>query len=190
MRRILLASVLAALAMILWGIIFWWSSLPYYAVKPISDDTAAIRFLKVHFPASGTYMIPGRHHDPDAIEELRETGPVATIHVRSKQDVPSELSVIGKGILQALLTTLLLSYLMSYISPALKTYRSRVGMVALAGLAAAIYNDLANPIWWYQPWSWNVVKTAYDITAWTVAGLVIAIIVKPRRTSAGQETIR
>jgi hypothetical protein len=179
MKRILLASVLAALAMMVWGAIFWWTSLPYDAVKPVYDDTESVRFLKMHFPESGTYMIPGPHHDPDAIKELRETGPVATILIRSKKNIPSERSVFIRGLVQTLVATFLLSCLMNYTCTA-KSYWSKVGTIALAGLAAAVYNDLADSIWWYQPWHWNLVKAAYDLTAWTVAGLVIARIVKPK----------
>lgn len=179
MKRILLASILAALAMTAWEKIFWWTSLPYDAVKPVYEDTEIIRFLKMHFPDSGTYMIPGPHHDPDAVTELQENGPVATLLIRSKKNIPSKETVLVRGLAQTLITAFLLSCLMSYTCTA-KSYWPRVGIIALAGVAAAVYNDLVDSIWWYQPWHWNLVKAAYDLIAWIVSGLLIALIIKPK----------
>jgi hypothetical protein len=174
LKKLLLASTLAALAMLSFGVAFWWSPFPYKAVSPVYEETEVIRFLRTNFPETGTYMIPGPQDDREAVRELRESGLAATIQVLQNGALRSWPLTLALGFVHALATTLLIGLLLRYLSPLSPSYRSKVGFVALASLPAAIYRDLANPIWWYQPWRWNLVTAVYDIGAWIVAGLVLA----------------
>lgn len=35
------------------------------------------------------------------------------------------------------------------------------------------------PIWWHLPWPFHLVSAVYDVTAWFVAGLVLAAFIRP-----------
>lgn len=63
--------------------------------------------------------------------------------------------------------------------PSPRTYVARVRFVTIAGVALAVFGSLRMPIWWHLPWLFHLVSAAYDVTAWLVAGLVLAAFIKP-----------
>ena len=58
------------------------------------------------------------------------------------------------------------------------SYWDRVKFAALVGLAAAVMIDFGDVVWWYIPWEWKIRQAVYTVTTWTVAGLVLAKLVK------------
>ena len=102
MVRALAGIVIATLAVYVWGFAFWGASgLPYTAWKPVPDEAGAAQMLLEHFPADGTYAIPG-HGDPDTLAKALETGPVAFVHVTAREGRPAIDPGIGEA-LQAFL---------------------------------------------------------------------------------------
>ena len=64
MTRLAAGTALAAVAMFVWGMLFWGANpLPYRAWKQPTDDVGAGQALRTYFPETGTYAVPGRHHD-------------------------------------------------------------------------------------------------------------------------------
>jgi hypothetical protein len=171
--RLFLGALLATGAIYLCG----WACrelIGYKVVSHVYDPKELIRFLQAHFPESGTYTVPDPSDDDEAIEELFETGPVATLHVLSPTDIflKKRWSLIRIG--QTFLVALLIGWILRKSRPAIESYRSRVVFIALIGLAAALYNDTADLIWVYHPWPWAIAKGFSHIASWTIAGLILA----------------
>lgn len=168
-----MGAVLATIAVYLWSLLFR-QVLPFKIVTSAYDEAALIRFLEVEFPQSGTYTLPAPDDSEDAANELFEAGPVATVHVLGPRDISLRTKVQTAQILQTFTTVFLIGWLLWIARPAMSSYRLRVGFVALMGIAAASYNDLADPVWAYHPLRWTLAKALYHLTAWTVAGLIMA----------------
>jgi hypothetical protein len=167
-------GVASMFAMNVWGWVYWRDALPNKALGAIYDEGELVRDLQVHFPESGTYMIPGPGDDDAAIRELLDTGPVATFSVLNRRDLPSGLERQGGPFVQAFLSAFCIGWILRRARPALRRYRSRVLFVALIGFAAAIYADFAEPIWWYHPWGWSIARAIFDLTSWILAGLILS----------------
>jgi hypothetical protein len=63
--------------------------------------------------------------------------------------------------------------------PSLPTYGRRVLLVVLAGTFAGVVVELSRPIWFYHPWGFALFGALFQVTAWLLAGLAMAAILKP-----------
>jgi hypothetical protein len=176
MRDVLRGIFFSAIIVYSWGLVFWWSALPYRAMRHSYDSSEVSRYLESRFPDSGTYVIPD--YDVYPPPEASDRDVAITVIVLAKEDLPSNAGILAAGFIHALVMSALIAYLLCLVRPALGSYRSRVLFVAVAGVTTAISCDLIDPIWWYRPWSWNVVKSIYDCLTWVAAGLVLALFIK------------
>lgn len=175
MGRLITGAVLAAIAMFIWGFL-------YFTVNPMAravfqrapDDAAAQAALLEVLPETGTYVIPGNMEDEAAFAELHEAGPIAFVHYTGEGRPVMSSHVLLYGFLHMLITALLIGWLLRMAAPGLPGYGARVGFVALAGLTASVFTHIGAIIWWSLPAGWFVFAAVYDLTAWIVAGLVLA----------------
>lgn len=185
MKRLLLASFLAALAVFFWGFVFWGlSPLSGSVMKATADDQAAQAALRETFPESGVYFVPSPSGSPEAMDALHRAGPVAMIHIQRDGRPAMDPSVFVWGFVHGWLVCLILGWLLFRAGPALPKYRSRVLFITVAGFAAALFIDYGDTIWWYSDRSWQLLNLAYNTMAWLVAGLVLAALIKPGSSSA------
>lgn len=184
MNRLFLGSLLAALALFVWGFLFWgqpWGN-PGVQNLSLNQSEAVLSTLGDAVPESGTYFVP----DPtdtdnmDRLMELHERGPIAMIFVRKEGINPMAPTVFLLGFLQCLLTAFLIGLVLRAVAAQLPTYRSRVTFAALIGIAAAVWVNLADPIWWHHPWAFHLVSFAYDLGAWVLCGAILARFVDSR----------
>jgi hypothetical protein len=180
MTKLTLGTLLATVAMFVWGAIFWMNPWPYSVMGRTSDDVATGRTLLEHFPANGTYIIPGLHHPPDQLAALHRAGPLAMVHLKREGAEIMGASTMIQGFVQELVTVLLIAGLLLLAGPSLPSYGTRVRFVGLAGVAVAVFTDLGAPIWWQHPWPFHLVSAVYTVTAWLVAGLVLAAFIRQR----------
>ncbi|MGH8494574.1 MAG: hypothetical protein ACREVN_00385 [Gammaproteobacteria bacterium] len=175
MGRLITGAVLAAIAMFIWGFL-------YFAVNPLTqtvfqrapDDAAAQAALLDNLPETGTYLIPGNMEDEAAFAELHEAGPIAFVHISREGRPVMSGSVLLYGFLHMLVTAFLLAWLLRMAAPGLTTYGARVGFVTLAGFTASFFTHVGAIVWWSLPPDWFLFAAVYDLTAWIVAGLVLA----------------
>ena len=180
MTKLTLGTLAATIAMFIWGAVFWMSPMPYSVLGRTPDDAAAGKALIEHFPANATYVLPGMYNAEDKLAALHKSGPLAMIHMRREGAEMMEPAVLALGFLHELVTVMLMGALLALAGPSLPTYVSRVRFLTLAGMAVAVFTDLGAPIWWRHPWPFHLVSALYTVTAWFVAGLVLAAVLPTR----------
>ncbi len=184
MKKLIIGSLLAAIAIFFWGAIFWTKPLPYsYLERPADDATAGKALLDI-LPKSGTYVVPHPSNPPDTMTKLSLNGPTATIYFQREGRAPMEAKVFVMGFLHGWLTVLLIGVLLTVAVPNLRTYAARVRFVFLAALTMAIFAHGGEIIWWHHPWKWHLIIALYDLSAWLIAGLILAAFVKPPSVGA------
>ena len=174
MKNLLLGSFLAALAMFVWGFIFWATPLSSGAFQSTSNYAEIGAALSELLPGDGAYHVPWYGVDEAEMMALHEQGPLATIHFRQAGAPMGSPGVMIGGFVHMLFTALMLALLLRVASPALATYGQRVAFIALAGVTATVWIDLAGPIWWYESMVFAIYTGIYDILGFVVAGLVLA----------------
>ncbi|MSU34798.1 MAG: hypothetical protein EXS36_06745 [Pedosphaera sp.] len=90
-------------------------------------------------------------------------------------------SLLMRGFLIEWVTVALIACLMQLAFPVLNSYMRRVLFVMLAAITLAIHTDAGAVVWWHHDPSWAWLMAAYDVSAWTLAGLVLAAFVKPEK---------
>lgn len=179
MKKLIVGSLLAAVALFIWGAIYWTNPLTYSFLERAPDETAAAKALLEIFPNSGTYLLPHPGNSPEMVNKLSLSGPIATVYIERQGRPAMEPSVFVFGFLHGFVTVLLIGILLKLACPALVTYGSRLRFVFLAGLTMAIFAHGGEVIWWHHPWNWPLVTGVYDVSGWLVAGLILAGFVKP-----------
>ena len=179
MKRLVIGSVIAAVAMFIWGFLVWGASpFPYQVLKPVADVPALQQALKGALPESGVYMFPhpSQGTEAETQKKLSEGAFGRVTFVREGATMGGGTFVLGY--LHNLVTALVLGLVLLRVAPG-ATYGARLGTVVVAGLAGAIYAHLGKPIWMFDPWGAHMFDFAYDVTSYLVAGLVLAKFVRP-----------
>ncbi len=151
MKNLLLGSFLAAVALFIWGFIYFGISGIPYNVLGHSSDAVALS-LKASFPSEGTYIFP----DPgtDEMAELQKRGPVAMVHIKPN-GVANPMSMMGTGFLHGWIYCILLALLLKQICKKTE-YGGRVGFVVLVATTGAFVARFGDAIWWQQSWGWLI----------------------------------
>ena len=187
MKKLLLGSALAAVAVFLWGFVFWTLLVDFQTISS-SGELALQRTLAEHVPETGTYVIPSNTEDEAEFTLRHETGPTAMLFVRLEGSPPMNPSTLGLGLLHEFLFALLIGLLLRMAWDGLPRYAHRVGLVVLAGIAAAFWSEVGDPIWWLHPWGFHLLNALYAIVAWTITGLIMARFAAPRSYSDEEPT--
>jgi hypothetical protein len=186
MKDLLLGSLFAAVALFLWGFVYWAASpIPFTALKTLDNEVATGQALLEHFPQSGTYYLPDpRNPSRDEMDALHKKGPVAIINIDVDGSIPASPGVMLAGFAHMLVTTLMISLLMRLTGNALASYGDRVLFVFLAGVIVAFWTRISDVIWWGLSLPWQMYNAVYDVSAWLIAGLILAKFVGPKKTAA------
>jgi hypothetical protein len=179
MKNYVIAPALAALAMFVFGAIFWMSPFPYKVLRQTTDDPVALAMLGPLFPVTGTYLVPGPHLDRETMTELTQTGPSVLVQFVAEGHAEMEPGVFVKGYIHYFVVALLLAILLQKIAPVLKGYTCCIVTCAWVGLLGGLLLECNDPIWWHHPWAWHLVNLLYGVLAFAVAGLVLGRFVKP-----------
>jgi hypothetical protein len=187
MVRVIVASLLAAVVLFVWGAV-WWMALPFadWAMRPVPNEEAVIAALKTSLPESGTYFSPYRDQNatPEqdaALMERHRQGPLAqVIYLKDGMD-PKAPAAFAVGFVQILLSTLVAGVLLRLAAPALRSYLERAGFVVLLALFAVVALNLADIIWFHYPWAYPVMRSGFVLSGWVLAALVLGAVVRPAR---------
>ncbi len=113
MKRQIIGVALAAVAVYMWGFLYWGATtIPYAAGQATNDDAAAGQALLEHFPVSGTYYLPGLYNDEETRTKLSDAGPVGFVHIQREGRPVVDTSTMRNGFLLMLATAFLISVIL------------------------------------------------------------------------------
>ena len=178
MVRLALGVVLAAVAMFLWGFVYWGLGLvDPFAHMTAENETAIATALTANLPADGVYFVPESKSSTEAEWQQRMLkGPVATISFKAG-GTPTMQQTMAAGFVHMLGTAFFLALLLQAVQPAAHTYADRLKIVVIAGAIAAFAADMGEPIWWHLPWDRAIKLALYDLGSFVIAGVVLAYFV-------------
>ena len=182
MRDMLIGSVVAAIAMFLWGFIFWGVGLiDPFAHTTVDAQQAVAKVLKDKFPADGVYFIPDRTlQNADSWAESHRKGPIATVSILKTGADPMAASKMVMGFAHMLIATVILGAIMMISNR--PSYLERFQLGALVGIGGTLFANLTQPIWFDSPWGYHLTNGFYQLVAWLIAAAVLAYFVRRKTT--------
>jgi hypothetical protein len=183
MRNLIVGSLLAAVAMFIFGAVYWNSPAVGAGARDVADDAAAQAMLKSTFPETGLYWVPGlalMAEDADRFNALHEAGPVAMVNIRHQSGPAASPGTFAAGLLHEWAVCFLIGLLLMKVSPSLPGYGDRVRFVTAAGVVMAVFVNIGAVIWWRMPMAFQFAEGIYNVIAWFLAGMVLARFVPGR----------
>ncbi|MCM2375009.1 hypothetical protein [Aporhodopirellula aestuarii] len=165
--RITLASFLAAIVLFLSGFLWWGFLMPIAMPAKVLQDDALAEQIITSLTEPGLYIYPDYTSQEHA----------ATSMLFYNSEPPPMLAIMGAGFLHMFASALFISLVVSRLEIA--STSGRIAMVSSFGCFVAWWANVGHLIWWRHPYSWTAFHVAYDISSWVLAGIVIALIVKP-----------
>jgi hypothetical protein len=188
--RVLLAAALSAVAMFLWGFIYWGPVLNMTArlTAPLPADAErdVLPPLRAANTPDGMYMYPGplaAGSDKAAEEAWTKKvvdGPVFHLAYRQGGVSPFDPAMFAKGLGHSFVIALLAGMLLAMVVHALPGYGGRVIMLSLVSLMAAIWTNGDNLIWRFYAPPYTLGQMIYTLVAGLLMAFITAAIVRPR----------
>ena len=188
MKKFVLAPALAALAMFVFGFLYWGATtLPYRALASAGDDSATALALDKIFPATGTYLVPGMTTPEPERAELFKRGPFALVHFVKGGMLEMDPVLLAQGYAHEFVLCFILAIMLSKAAPSFQCFSCRVKFSAVIGLVAATCT-LGNVVWWHHSLGWELVQALYNLIAFVVAGTVLAFFFTPKAAAGPNAT--
>ncbi len=190
MGRFVLASILGGAAVFVWSTISW-MVLPWHmsSIKNLPDGDATMAVLREKLPESGVYTFPPYPEDQTdeatmaKWEEKYVGGPyISTLLYHDSGYMDAMSMQFIRGYVLDVIAAGLLVYLLGVAGPYLRNYGQRAVYVANIGLFATIDGTMMDWNWWELPIEFSTPFVLDGIIAWSLAGLVIAALIRPQAT--------
>ncbi len=177
-----IAVLAAAIAVYIWGFVYWGATtIPYQVLETTSDDAAAQQAIRAHFPRNGVYALPSVLHDAESLESLSMAGPTAFVFVTAADGRPSMVpSIMIFGFLQGLAVAALVAVLLSWAGAGF-SFGCKLNLALLAGVISVVQTQFGDAVWWTFPWSWKLVTSFYEIVCFLILGVILAKMLPANR---------
>jgi hypothetical protein len=147
--------------------------------------------LKAQDLESGVYIVPWSS-DPADMNDPNSTfmrnhasGPIYSIYYHREGLTPMAPSVLlGGFVIDLLAATIAARLLSSAVTGCCRSYASRVGFVFVLGIFVGLVGHASYWNWMHFPLDYTLAFIADVVIGWTLAGLVIAAIVRPGTCAA------
>jgi hypothetical protein len=187
--RVSFAAALSAVLMFFWGFVFWGPVLNMTAklMSPLAEgvELDVIAPLRGAQTPDGMYVYPGPLKDQgdqaavDAWTKKIEAGPIMHLAYRQHGVSPMDPMMFAKGFGHCFLIALLSGGLLAMVAQTLPSYASRIGVLLLVSLIAALWTNLSDVIWWFHTPQYAAGQIVYTVIAGLLMALVTAAIVRP-----------
>ena len=184
--KLLIASVLAALASFTWGYISWMQlSWHETGMRDFKDENAVAEVIKENAAyGKGIYLLP-YPHKPLEFTEQEEQERVIAKHEKAFEEGPYMYAIVRPGkrdgsMAQSLMRSYVRSFIACLIVGALMTqfvinYWGRIGFAAALGAFAGLAVDVQQWIWFELPTRDLIVNMTDHFIEWTLAGAVLGL---------------
>jgi hypothetical protein len=192
--RVIAAAALSAVLMFFWGFVYWGPVLNMTTrlMDTLPEDTEldVVAPLRASNTPDGMYVYPGPLADMNdeaakqAWEKKLAEGPVFHMAFHQAGVSPMDPVMFAKGLAHSFVISLLSAVLLATVVHGLPTYASRVGVLLLVAVIAAIWTNVGSAIWWFHPVDYAAGQIAYELGGGLLMALATAAIIKPRKITA------
>jgi len=184
MKKIILASVLGGVVLFIWWFLSW-AVLDLHGgtMRGLSNEDAVREFMKSNFPQSSVYIIPKQMGGGESAMKKYKEGPIATVVYQAEGADPAMPSQMAIGFLFNVFYAWIAAWFLSRSTAFAESYLSRVTFVGMLGIFTAFFQHLTNWNWMAYPGDYTIVMIADNVVSMLLAGLVIAVFVKPETAS-------
>ena len=156
--------VVTALALFVFGFLFWGANpLPYASWNETPDAAAAEAAVQAQFPQTGVYSVPNAGEVPGGVW--------AMLYVR--HDPPQSAPAIGE-MLKGLAHYLLVAGALALVLRRRAALGETVRRAAVLGVAAVVVVEGSDVAWWGYPLAWKLWGAAYHVLVFALGALVLA----------------
>ena len=182
--RTIIGVLVAGLAVFIWGFAFWGATtVPYQVWDSAPNDAQTQSELARLFPESGYYSVPSvANNSAEESAALLTSGVWATVNIDHTPPQPGELTSLLLGLAHCIAVMFLLAILFTHFNS------SGVRTAFLIGLAATVFSNFGDVIWWNFPLKWQATIMLYDIGFWIIGGLVLGFFVRNQNPTLNGET--
>ena len=181
----MIRNILAVLA---GGILaFAWSSLSWMVIpwhqptmNVFEDEEAVGAAIKQAAPEAGIYTYPGWTDDQEAMEAKHAEGPYVFASIVPSGVGNEMMSMMGKGLLISVVGAGFLLVLMRMVAPE-ANWKARLTVGIVAAVFVSLVPALLNWNWWHYPAGFTIVAIVDGVIAWSLAALMVALIILPRQ---------
>jgi hypothetical protein len=92
---------------------------------------------------------------------------------------PMDPKMFAMGFGHGFVICLLAAILLATVVQGLPTYASRVGVLLLVTLIAALWTNVASVIWWFHPVEYAAGQIVYHVVGGLLMALATAAIIRP-----------
>lgn len=196
MKQVAIAGSAGAVVFYAWGMLAW-MALPLHepTIAGLPNEGAVTDALKAQSLETGVYIAPWSDDmadmsDPNsAFMRNHVSGPIYSIYYQREGAVPMGPSVmLGGFVIDLLAATLAACLLSSAVSGCCRSYASRVGFVMGLGIFVGLVGHASYWNWMHFPLDYTIAFIVDVVIGWTLTGLVIAAIVRPRAVKGSEGT--
>lgn len=182
--RVLLAAVLSAVLMFVWGFVFWGVlNFGGSLMKPLPAELDVLAALRQSGASTGMYVypMPASMDDEAATKEFEGRhieGPILQMAYQAEGGKPMPPEKFAQGLGHYFAVALLTGCLLALASRGLPSFGSRVMFVLLLSLVAAVWGNVGDAVWWFHSREYCIGNMAYTMGAGLAMALVMATIVR------------
>jgi len=184
MARGILAALAGAVLMFIWGALTW-MVLHLYPHDGFKNGEVVSASLKASNAETGVYWVPtppgtDDRESPEFKEFARKLkdGPRAMVIYNANGMDANDMTFMAKGFL-ALLASCFVAALM-LDRAAIRNLLGRVLFCTTIGVIVALYSDGSNWAFFSFPQGWTIISMIDHVISWTLAGVAMGLIMKPR----------
>lgn len=194
MTRVILSGFVAGLVVFIWGFVSHvLLPLGQTGIQSLPNEESVLPVMRENIARPGFYFFPGMEETPGAgreqqaasmkaWEERLRRGPSGILVYQPGGSRPMSPRQLGTEALTNILGALIAAALLAMAGAGLASFGARVFFVALLGLFASLAVDLSYWNWCGFPGSYTVAALVDQVVGWTLAGLVLGAMLKPRLT--------
>lgn len=188
MRRFVVAPIVAAIALFVWGGVFWgvlYDPLEVFSPRPL--DPAVVAALQADATPTGTYFFPWPRNTPatrDAWLAGHRQGPFFKLSYVAAGVDPQSPRKLATGAVHNLVVAVIATAILGLAATGATSYRRRFFIVFLAGAMGTVFIQVGDPIWFHLPWDFVNGVVVYEGGSWLILATILAALVRPRRESA------